>query len=201
MIMIALLLLASLPVMAATKAPKVESCKYKKKKVEVEFKGKVQYKSPTVEVTDSKGKAYTATIIDRDDDDIEFKIKGLKSGKKYTYTINGIRKKGTKAYTKVTGTFRIGGKKTVIVEEVEYDASDREVDFEFQGSVKWKKAKVTIKDSAGKNYVKKIKEKDKDEIEVSVKKLTAGKKYTYKISGVAKKGSGSYKTVKGTFIP
>ena len=201
LIMITLLLLAGLPVMAAAKAPKVESCKYKKKKVEVEFKGKVQYKDPAVKVADSKGNQYTATIIDLDDEEIEFKVKGLKAGKKYTYTITGICKKGSKSYTKVSGSFRISGKKKVVVEKVDYDASDREVTFEFQGSVKWKKAKVTIKDYAGKNYVKKIKEKDRDEIEVSVKKLTPGKKYTYKISGVAKKGSGSYKTVKGTFIP
>ena len=37
-------------------------------------------------------------------------------------------------------------------------------------------------------------EKDNDDIEVKVKKLKVGKKYTYSISGVAKKGSKSYKT-------
>lgn len=90
--------------------------------------------------------------------------------------------------------------KKVVVKEVDYDISDREVTFDFKNRVSWKKKpKVTIKDSNGKNYVRYIIEKDNDDIEVKVKKLKVGKKYTYSISGVAKKGSKSYKKVKGTF--
>ena len=43
-------------------------------------------------------------------------------------------------------------------------------------------------------------EKDSDSIEVKVSKLTLGKKYTYKISGVSAKGTNSYKTISGTFV-
>ena len=102
-----------------------------------------------------------------------------------------------------TDSVKNKGKKktTVVVEEVDYDAEDREVSFEFQGEVKWKKTKVTIRNSKGKNMVRKIVEKDDDEIEVSVKKLSPGEKYIYKITGVARKGSKKYRTVKGSFTP
>ena len=43
-------------------------------------------------------------------------------------------------------------------------------------------------------------EKDGDGIEVKVSKLTPGKKYTYKISGVSVKDAGSFKTISGTFV-
>ena len=190
------------PVLAASTAPKVDSVKYENsKKIEVEFKGKVQYNNPGISVTDSKGNPYAATIVEADDDDFTFRIASPKKGMTYTYTINNVAKLGSGDYTTVKGTFRIAGKKEVLVEDVDYDREDKEVSIEFQGKVKWKNAKVTIKDSAGKNYVKKINEKDNDEIELKVKGLTTGKKYTYKITGVARKGSNKYKTVKGSFKP
>ena len=201
MMMAATLFLAH-PVLAASKAPKVDSVKYKNsKKIEVEFKGDVDYKNPTIKVTDSKGKAYTATIVEADDDDFTFRIAKPKKGMTYTYKIGNVAKAGTNNFTTVKGTFRIAGKKEVLVEDVDLDREDNEVSFEFQGNVKWKNAKVVIKDSTGKNYVRRIKEKDNDEIEVKVKSLTSGKKYTYKITGVARKGSSKYKTIKGTFRP
>ncbi len=85
------------------------------------------------------------------------------------------------------------------VESVDYDAEDREVNIEFYGRVKWKKAKVRIYDSNGKNYAKYIIEKDNDDIDVKVKRLKLGKKYKYKVTGIKKRGSGKYVTVKGSF--
>ena len=190
------------PALAASAAPKVDSVKYENnKKIEVEFKGKVQYNNPTISVTDSKGNAYATTIVEADDDDFTFQIANPKKGMTYTYNINNVANLGSNEYTAVKGTFRVAGKKEVLVEDVDYDREDKEVNFEFQGNVKWKNAKVTIKDSAGKNYVKRINDKDNDEIELKVKGLTGGKKYTYKITGVARKGSNKYKTVKGSFKP
>lgn len=201
MMMAATLFLAH-PVMAASKAPAVDSVKYESsKKIEVEFKGDVHYKNPSIKVTDSKGKAYTATILEADDDDFTFRIASPKKGMTYTYKISNVAKAGSNNFTTVKGTFRIAGKTEVLVEDVDYDREDKEVTFEFQGNVKWKNAKVVIKDSTGKNFVQRIKEKDNDEIEVKVKGLTKGKKYTYKITGVARKGSKKFKTVKGTFKP
>ena len=200
--LIALLILGTVQAFAASSAPKAEPPEYKGKKIiEVEFKGKVEFKNPAVKVKDSSGKYYKTVIVEKDDNDIKFKVPKLQSGKNYIYKISGIRKKGSGNYTKVKGSFRIAAKNEVLIQEVEYDRTANEVNFEIQGSVKWKKAKVVITDSKGRNYVKRIIEKDKNEIAVKVKKLKAGKKYRYKISGVARKGSCKYKTVKGSFTP
>lgn len=85
------------------------------------------------------------------------------------------------------------------VEDVEYDYEDREVNIEFYGRVQWKKAKVKIYDGKGKQYVRYIIEKDSDDIEVKTKRLKVGKKYRYKITGVKKRGTKDYKTIKGSF--
>ncbi len=200
--MMAATLFLAHPALAASKAPAVDSVKYENsKKIEVEFKGDVDYKNPTIKVTDSKGKAYAATIVEADDDEFTFRMTNPKKGMTYTYNISNVAKAGTSNFTTVKGTFRIAGKKEVLVEDVDFDREDKEVNFDFQGNVKWKNAKVVIKDSAGKNFVKRIKEKDNDGIEVKVKSLTSGKKYTYKITGAARKGSNKFKTVKGTFRP
>lgn len=84
------------------------------------------------------------------------------------------------------------------IEDVDYDHSDREVEFDFIGKVQWKNPTVTITRN-GNNYAKYIISKDSDDLEVKVKKLSQGKKYSYKITGVKKKGTKGYKTVTGTF--
>ncbi len=85
------------------------------------------------------------------------------------------------------------------VEDVEYDYEDREVNIDFVNRVQWKSgAKVKIMRN-GKNYAKYIIEKDSDDVDVKVKKLAYGKKYTYKVTGVKKMGTRGYKTVKGSF--
>ena len=76
-------------------------------KVEVEFRNKVQWKSPKVTVKDSSGKACKVKIREKDDDEIEFRILNYKQGAKYTYKITGIREKGTSSYGTVTGTVTI----------------------------------------------------------------------------------------------
>ena len=188
------------PIPAEAKAPKVESAEFEtSKKIDVDFKGKVQYNKVTVKVKDTAGKTYKAVITEKDNDSITIKVPKIKAGKKYKITISGIRKKGTGAYGKVTTSIRVADKNEVLVEDLEYDRSDREVSFDFQGSVKWKNAKVKITDPAGKNVVIRIEEKDREGIEVKVKKLTAGKKYSYTITGVARKGSSVYNKLIGTF--
>ena len=88
--------------------PAKEEVEYKGSgKVEVEFVGKVNWKSPKVTVTDTSGKKYVATIIKKDNDDITFQIKGFKAGTKYNFAISGINKKGTTGYGTVKGTVSI----------------------------------------------------------------------------------------------
>ncbi|MBQ9016092.1 MAG: hypothetical protein IJ109_08215 [Firmicutes bacterium] len=94
--------------------------------------------------------------------------------------------------------FFLQGSDKPVVEDVDYDHRDREVEFEFKGKVKYKNVKVKITRN-GKNKAKKITDKDSDELEVEVKKLTYGKTYHYKISGVKKKNGRKYYTLTGTF--
>jgi len=191
-------IVAAVPAFAA---PKVKKAEYEGKgRVEVDFNSKVKYKNVKVTVKDNKGATYSTTINEKDNDDLTFTIKNFKTGRTYTYTISGVKKNNESSYGKVTGKVTIPTPTTTPkVKEVDYDKGDREVEFEFTTRVQWKGTKVTITDGS-KNYVTRIKEKDSDSIEVKVSKLTIGKKYTYKISGVRVKGANSYKTISGTFI-
>ena len=192
---------ATIAAVPAFAAPKVKKAEYEGKgRVEVDFNSKVKYKNVKVTVKDNKGATYSTTINEKDNDDLTFTIKNFKTGRTYTYTISGVKKNNESSYGKVTGKVTIPTPTTTPkVKEVDYDKGDREVEFEFTTRVQWKGTKVTITDGS-KNYVTRIKEKDSDSIEVKVSKLTIGKKYTYKISGVRVKGANSYKAISGTFI-
>lgn len=102
------LLISVFPLHAIAAAPSKEDVDYLGKgKVEVEFHGDVQYKSPKVTVKDSSGKTYTASIYHKDDDEIKFKVDNYKTGKTYKFYISGVRQYGTVKYEKVSGSFKI----------------------------------------------------------------------------------------------
>lgn len=184
----------------AASAPTVKKAEYEGSgRVEVEFSGKVAWKNASVTVKDTAGKSYTATIIEKDNDEIDFRIKNYKKNTTYKYTIKGVAKKGTTSYTKVTGKVKIPAAGKIVMDDIEFDSEDREVEFEFKGKVQWKNPTVTITDANGKNYVTKIKAKDYNSIEVKVKGMKNGKTYNYKISGVRKSGTKDYVTLKGKF--
>ena len=93
-------------------APSKDEIEYDGKgRVEVEFRGKVDWKSPKITVTDSAGKKYTATIVKKDNDDITFKVNNYKEGKKYNFSISGVRARGTSGYGTFKGTFTIPASK------------------------------------------------------------------------------------------
>ena len=150
-------------------------------------------------MTDPAGKQFTAPVVDKDRNELEFKIKGAQQGKTYSFKISGIRKVGEKKYRCVKGIIRIPTSKgNVPVKEIEYFKSNKNVEFDFTVPVQWKKAKVTITD--GKNqYVVKITKRNKKEIKVRVKGLKAGAVYSYTISGIRRYGKGKYGTISGTF--
>ena len=170
-----------------------------KGKIEVNFDTKVTYKDLKVTVKNASGKKMKVKIVEKDNDDLEFKIKNYKAGTKYTYTIQGVYTRGESTAKKLTGKIKIpkadGG---LPLKEIEYDAQDKEVEIEFDCRVDWKNPKVTIT-RGSKDYVRTIEDKDKDGIEVNVKKLKSGKVYHYTITGISKKGSGKWTTVSGTF--
>lgn len=93
-------------------APAKESVKYKGNGVvEVDFRSDVRYKDSKVTVKDEEGNRYEVRVIERDDDEIKFKVKNFKVGQKYTFKISGIKKVRTNSYGTVKGTFTI--KKTI----------------------------------------------------------------------------------------
>lgn len=181
-------------------APKIEKVKYDYKgKVEVDFYGKVRYKKAKVTLKDSSGNTYTAKILDKDNDEIEFRVNKYKYNTKYTFQISGVKKSKAKSYTTVKGSFSIPPKGAIIVKKAKYDRDDRELSIDFKTPVSWKKAKAEITDTSGKVYKARITDKDKDEIEIRISGLKSNSTYNYKISGIRAKDGGSYTTISGKF--
>ena len=169
-------------------------------KVEVGFKTDVKYKKVKVEVIDAYGRKLPVKITEKEDDELEFRIKNYKAGVIYMLEISGIRKKSASKYTSEYRLFML----PVLNEyfsfnSCEYDEKDKKVEFGFSGSVQWKDVKCIITDGK-KQYVTKIDEKDKNSIELKVKKLEKEKLYGFVISGVRRKGDKKYYTISGTFM-
>ena len=167
-------------------------------KVEVEFYGRVQYKDAKVTVKAPDGTKLKAKIVDKDSDDLEFKVTGLKPDTKYTYTISGVRFQKSGPYGKVSGSFKTPSSE-LYIEKVKYDREDRELEIEFFKRVQYKSVKVMLIDENGKSTTLKIKEKDRDEIEVYAGRLQSGKTYTIQVQGVRLYKEGSYTTVMKQF--
>ncbi len=109
-----------------------------------------------------------------------------------------MRKERTRAYGKVSGTFKISkAKPKVRVEHVDYLGSYK-VDVEFDHDVKYKNVKVAVR-SGSKSYKAKIYRKDEDELRFLLpsKCRTQGRSYTFTISGVAERGRSYYSTASG----
>lgn len=188
---------------AASSKPSIEKTEYDGKgKVEVEFYGDVKYYNTKVTVTKlSTGKTYTADILKKDSDDIEFLSPSYTSGCKYKYTISGIKKYGGSSYTSVSGYFTVPKATSIKIEDIEYDAEDRELSVDFKTRVNWKNPTVNVYSTSG-TYIcsGRILEKDSDGIEVRLSKsLSYGKKYTCKISGVKARTASEYKTISKKF--
>lgn len=89
-------------------APAIKKVEYEGKgKVEVDFTKRVTYRNVKVTVTDTKGNKYTATVIDKDTDDLEFRIPKYRTGRTYTFKISGVKVKGTSGYGTISGTVKI----------------------------------------------------------------------------------------------
>lgn len=169
--------------------------------IEFDFLSRIDLKrSATVSVKDNSGNTYKSSISDYFYDDISLDVTGLKAGKSYTVTINGIKNSSASKYGTLTIKFSIPKATGLLVKEVDFDYYDREVSFDFNKDVTYKNAKVVITNSSGsKTYTTKIVEKDADELSVRVKGLQVGKSYKYKITGVKAVGASSSKTISGSF--
>ena len=191
---------------AKASKPRIESVKYEGNgKFDIDFYGKVSLRNARVVVKDMSGKTYKAVITERDDDDMDVVIKNYKAGAKYRITIKNVKRWGSnKKYTVTTKKLSIPkapkASGAPVVKEVEFDWEDQEVSIEFRGKVNWKNAKVVITGADGKNLVTRIIEKDDDDIEVKVRGMVNGGRYTYSISGVKKAGASGFTTVSGSFV-
>lgn len=190
-------------VYAASAAPEIEKTEYEGKgKVDVEFYGKVKYYKAKVTVKKlSTGESFTADILKKDSDDIEFKSPSYTAGCKYKYTVSGIKKSGADKYTSVSGYFTVPKSTAINIEDIEYDDEDRELSVDFKTKVNWKNPAVKIYSTSG-DYICKgrIIEKDSDSIEVRLdRSLTYGKQYKCKISGIKAKSASTYRTVSKVF--
>lgn len=198
MLTLALLLACAAPAMAAApKAKKVECAQ--NGVVEVDFNsGKVQYKGAKVVVKDADGNKLAVRILEKDSDDITFKVTGLKPGARYSYKITGVRKGGSGSFGNVSGSFKTPSGKPEIT-KVSYDAEDRELEVEFATRVQFKGLKVTVKDENGNKLTVKKTVKGSDDMEVRVRGMERGKRYTVTVSGVRVKGKGRYISLSKTF--
>lgn len=187
----------------------VKSVSYEEKnngmsEIEIDFLSRVTWKksAKVSSVKDNKGNSYTGYLLDKDDDDCEIGIENFKDNRTYTIVINGIKKRGTDSYRKLTLKVKIPSKKSssdrikISKVSVDDDASG-EIDVRFANKVTWKKtAKVTsVKDNKGKSYKGYLTDKDDDDCEIFIANMKYNRTYTIKISGVKARGASSYKTL------
>lgn len=83
------------------------------------------------------------------------------------------------------------------IEKIEYDGKGK-VEVDFVKNVKYKNAKVTVKDTAGNKYAATILSKDSDDLDFRISKYKAGKTYKFTIKGIKVKGASKYGKVSGT---
>lgn len=77
-------------------------------KVQVTFSGKVSYNDTKVTIEDNNGVSYDASVMSKDNKNIQFVIKRYKTGRTYTFTISGVSKES------FSGSFKIIAKNTAI---------------------------------------------------------------------------------------
>ncbi len=170
--------------------------------IEIDFATRVSWKaSAKVTVKDNSGRKYQSYLSDRDSDECDVTILNLKEGRTYTIVINGVKKRGTTSYRKLTIKVKIPSQgtssKKVTVKKVTVDDDKNEIDVKFASKVTWKSnAKVkSVKDNKGKSYKAYLVEKDSDDCEIYIQNMKYGRTYTIKIYGVKARGASSYETI------
>ena len=169
-------------------------------KVEVDFTTRVSYKNVKVTVKDQSGKAVRAVITEKDQDDLDFRMKSVSMGKTYTFVITGVKKRNEAKYGAVRGKIMVPVTKGAVpVRKIEYDSKDQEVEFDFAANVGWKSPKVKIF-RGNAQYAVRISDRGRRDAEIRVRKLRKGIVYHYTISGIRKAGDRKYTTIRGSFM-
>ena len=143
-LLMALVLILSLPTFAFAATPVVKKAEYEGAGlVDLDFTTKVQYKKLKVKVKGPDGKTVTAAIVEKDSDDLTFRIPNAVPGKKYTYTVSGIRAGRSGAYQTIKGSIRVPTWDPLF-KDIEYDKIDNELDLDFVSRVRYKNLKVVV---------------------------------------------------------
>jgi len=61
------------------------------RELDIEFAMNVEYENPSVTVTDASGTQYETRILERDNDSLEVRVKGLTRGNTYTVSVSGVK--------------------------------------------------------------------------------------------------------------
>ena len=61
------------------------------RELDIEFTMNVEYRNPSVTVTDASGAQYETRILERDNDSLDVRVKGLNRGDSYTVSVSGVR--------------------------------------------------------------------------------------------------------------
>ncbi len=198
-LILALLVVFSLSAPALAASPLIKNIEYQGAGVvEVDFSKKLVTLKTKVSVKDADGNSYSVKITERDGDDLDFTVKGLKANTKYTVTITGLKADKSGTARKATASFKTP-KTEFKIRDVEYDRGDKELDIDFFGRMQYKKVKVSVTDKNGKTYTCRIEEKDRDGMELFVSGLKKGKTYTVTITGIRLRGTSSYGKLSATF--
>lgn len=200
-VILAALLAALLMASVVAEVPTIEKVEYEGYgKVDIDFWQDVQYSDPAIVVTDGNGQSVDVKVLERDDDDLDIRIAGVVPGMTYEFEISGIAVRGTGDYGSVTGSFTVPADAgDVSIAKVEYDRDDRELEIEFSCKVSYKDLKVEVYDADGNSVQAKVTEKDTDDLEVRIGKLTSGATYTVVVSGVGPRDGNSYGEVSAEF--
>lgn len=199
-LLIAAILLLTSSFAAFAAAPEIQRVEYEGFGiVDVEFFHDVRFKKPEVAVSNEAGERYPVIIWDLDDDEITFSVDGLNEGKEYRFVISGVSAGLSGEYTQVEGQFVVPTGDEAVIKEIDYDSEDRELEIEFHGKVQYENLSVEIMDDKGNSYDAKIREKDRDSIELHVSGLERGGQYRAVVNGVKAEGGEAFVSVSGLF--
>ena len=161
--------------------------------VEIDFPADVRWRDLSVTAADMFGDAQTVTVLERDDDELTFRIENAKDEMIYTFTVTGVE--GQDALTGEIVTPAAGH---TLIQKVELDDGGREI--ELMGPGEYDNPAVTLTAADGTAIEAEIVERDDDSIEVRAKGVVRGGEYTVTVSGVGLRGSGVSGTVTRAFI-
>jgi hypothetical protein len=75
------------------------------RELDIDFAMDVQYESPVVTVTDANGNVYEGRILERDNDSLEVRVKGLTRGSTYTVSVSGVKGRTFDTFETYTAEF------------------------------------------------------------------------------------------------